>query len=101
MVVAKKHHELHEQLASIVGAKYVSDDKAVLLTYTRDVSLFPPAKPQGAIVRPGSVEEVVELVRLANQTRTPLIPMGGKASICGVPPGQPGRGIIVDMRRMA
>jgi len=26
--------------------------------------------------------------------------MGGKASMSGVPPGQPGRGIIVDMRRM-
>ena len=100
MVLAKKRHELYEELGSIVGAKYVSDDYAVLLSYTRDVSTFPPGKPQGAVVRPGSVEEVVELVRLANQTRTPLIPMGGKASISGVPPGQPGRGIIVDMRRM-
>jgi len=100
MVVAKKHHELREQLGSIVGAKYVTDDYGVLMTYTRDASVFPQQKPQGAIVRPGSVEEVVEVVRLANQTRTPLIPMGGKASISGVPPGQPGRGIIVDMRRM-
>ncbi len=101
MVVAKKHHELHEQLRSIVGAKYVTDDYSILLTYTRDASVFPAGKPQGAVVRPGSVEEVVEIVRLANQTRTPIIPMGGKASICGVPPGQPGRGIIVDMRRMS
>jgi len=100
MVIAKKHHELYEELGSIVGAKYVSDDYAVLLPYTKDMSSFPPARPQGAVVRPGSVEEVVELVRLANQTRTPLIPMGGKASLSGVPPGQPGRGIIVDMRRM-
>jgi len=100
MVVTRKHHELHEQLGRIVGAKYVSDDLDVLLSYTRDVSSFPPKKPQGAVVRPGSVDEVVELVRLANQTRTPLIPMGGKASLSGVPPGQPGRGIIVDMTRM-
>jgi len=100
MVVTRKSHELHEQLGSIVGSKYVSDEKAVLLSYTRDVSVFPPGKPQGIVVRPGSVDEVVEIVRLANQTRTPIIPMGGKASICGVPPGQPGRGIIVDMRRM-
>src|SRR4030042_1547844 len=100
MVVAKKHHELYEGLASIVGTKYGADDHAVLLSYTRDVSVFPPGKPQGAVVRPGCVEEVVELVRLANQTRTPLIPMGGKASISGVPSGQPGRGINVDMKRM-
>jgi len=100
MVVAKKHHELYEQLGSIVGAKYVTDDYGVLMTYTRDASVFPQQKPQGAVVRPGTVDEVVELVRLANQTRTPIIPQGGKASISGVPPGQPGRGIIVDMRRM-
>ncbi len=100
MVVAKKHHELYGELGSIVGAKYVSDDYAILLSYTRDMSTFPPGRPQGAVVRPGSVEEVVELVRLANQTRTPLVPMGGKATLSGVPPGQPGRGIIVDMRRM-
>jgi len=100
MVVAKKHHELYQELGAIVGAKYVSDDYGALLSYTRDMSPFPPGKPQGAVVRPGSVEEVVELVRLANQTRTPLIPMGGKASLSGVPPGQPGRGIIVDMKRM-
>ena len=100
MVVAKKHHELYGELGSIVGSKYVSDDYAVLLSYTRDMSPIPPVKPQGVVVRPGSVEEVIELVRLANQTRTPLIPMGGKASVGGCPPGQPGRGILVDMRRM-
>jgi glycolate oxidase len=100
MVVAKKHHELYSELASIVGAKYVSDELGVLLTYTRDISLFPPAKPQGVVVRPESTEQVVQIVRLANETKTPIVPMGGKASISGVPPGQPGRGIIVDMKRM-
>jgi len=100
MSLAIKHHELYKELGSIVGSKYVSDDLGVLLSYTRDISAFPAAKPQGVVVRPGSVKEVVELVRLANQTRTPLIPAGGKNSYSGVAPGQPGRGIVVDMRRM-
>jgi glycolate oxidase len=100
MEVTKKHHELYQELGAIVGTEYVSDDLAVLLPYTRDMSPFPPGKPQGVVVRPGSVEEVVELVRLANQTRIPLIPIGGKATLSGVPPGQPGRGIIIDMKRM-
>jgi len=100
MTVANKHHELYGELGSIVGTKYVSDDLPVLMSYTRDMSTFPPMRPQGVVVRPGSVDEVVELVRLANQTCTPLIPMGGKATLSGTPPGQPGRGIIVDMRRM-
>ena len=100
MVVTKKHHELYNELCSIMGHKYVSDDRAALLSYTWDMSPFPPGKPQGIVVRPGSVEEVVELVKLANQTRTPLVPIGGKATMSGVPPGQPGRGIVLDMKRM-
>ncbi len=99
MAVIRKH-ELFKELSSIVGDRYVSDDYAVLLTYTRDMSAFPATRPQGAIVSPGSVEEVVQIVRLANETRTPVIPMGGKATVSGVPPGQPGRGIIVNMRRL-
>jgi glycolate oxidase len=100
MAVVKQHHELHSQLASIVSSRYVSDDDFVLLSYTRDASICPAGRPQGIVVRPGSIEEVVDIVRLANQTRTPIVPQGGKASIAGVPPGQPGRGIIVDMKRM-
>ena len=95
----KEHHPLHKELAAIVGSEYVSDEDFVLLSYTRDISDF-PGKPQGIVVRPSCVEDVVEIVKLANLTRTAVIPMGGKASLCGVPPGQPGRGIIVDMRRM-
>jgi len=100
MVMARTHHELYQELGSIVGTQYVSDDYSVLLSYTKDTSCVPPASAQGVVARPGSTEEVVEIVRLANQTRTPLVPMGGKASISGVPRGQPGRAIIVDMRRM-
>ncbi len=100
VTVPIKHHELYKELETIVGPKYVSDERAVLLAYTRDISSFPAAKPQGIVARPGSVQEVVELVKLANHTRTPLIPMGGKNSYSGVPDGQPGRGIVVDMRRM-
>ena len=46
-MLAKKQHELYGELGSIVGAKYVSDDLAVLLPYTRDMSPMPPGKPQG------------------------------------------------------
>lgn len=95
----EKHHSLYKELAAVVGSEYVSDEDFVLRSYTRDISEF-PGKPQGIVVKPGCTEDVVEIVKLANLTRTPVIPMGGKASFSGVPPGQPGRGIIVDMRRM-
>jgi glycolate oxidase len=94
-----KHHFLYNELAAIVGSKYVSDDDYVLFAYSRDTGPY-PGKVQGIVVRPGNVEEVVEIVKLANRTRTPVIPSGGRAGIYGVPPGSPGRGIVVDMKRL-
>ena len=87
MVLARAHHELYQELQSIVGSTYVSDDYSVLLSYTKDTSCVPPASAQGVIARPGSTEEVVEIVRLANQTRTPLVPMGGKSYLPVCPRG--------------
>ena len=99
-MLRQAHHHCYDELAAIVGSKYVSDEDFALLSYTEDMTVYPPGKPQGIVVRPSCTDEVVHIVRLANQTQTPLIPMGGKVSMAGVPPGQPGRGIIVDMRRM-
>jgi glycolate oxidase len=94
-----KHHLLYRELAAIVGSKYVSDDDYVLFAYSRDTGPL-PGKMQGVVVRPANIEEVVEIVRLANRTRTPVIPSGGRAGIYGVPPGLPGLGIVVDMKRL-
>jgi FAD/FMN-containing dehydrogenase len=94
-----KRHALYSELAAIVGSKYVSDEDFVVLTYSKDAGPF-PGKVQGIVVRPGSTEEVVEIVKLANATRTPIVPRGGMAGLYGAPPGMPGRGIVVDMTRM-
>ena len=99
IVINKVHHPLYAELAAIVGPAYASDEDFVRLAYSRDTS---PAhgKVQGIVVRPASTEQVSEIVKLANLTRTPIIPSGGRASYYGVPPGLPGRGIVVDMTRM-
>lgn len=98
-VASKEHHPLYADLAGIVGEAYTSDDKFVRLAYSLDTS---PGygKVQGIVVRPAKTEQVVEIVNLANLTKTPIIPSGGRASYMGVAPGLPGRGIVVDMTRM-
>jgi len=52
-----------------------------------------------AVVRPGSTEEVVRLVKLARQHHVPLVPYGGGSGLMGgalsVRPG-----IVVDMKRL-
>ncbi len=99
IILKGSHHPLLGELSTIVGPKYCSDADFVRLAYSRDSSPA-PAQIQGIVVRPGTVEEVVNIVKLANYSRTPVVPSGGRASLYGCPPGVPGKGIVVDMTRM-
>lgn len=92
-------HKLLGPLAKIAGEEYVSDDDFVLYSYSRDSSPFPERTP-GVVVRPDSTEEVSAIVALANKTRTPIIPRGGASTVCGIPAGEPGRSIVLDLTRM-
>jgi FAD/FMN-containing dehydrogenase len=99
IVTNKVHHPLYAELSTIVGPTYTSDEDFVRITYSKDSSPA-PAQVQGIVVRPANTEQVVQIVKLANYTRTPIVPSGGRASLYGCPPGLPGRGIVVDMTRM-
>ena len=97
--VRKAHHPLYYDLAGIVGPSYTSDDDFTLEAYSRDTSPLPPNK-QGIVVRPATTDEVVDIVKLANTTKIPIVPSGGRASFYGTPKGLHGKGIVVDMTRM-
>ncbi len=95
----EKHHLLYEPLVAIVGPKYVSDEDFTLWSYSQDSGPF-PGKIPGIVVRPGTTEEISEILRLANRTNTPVVPRGGAASLFGLPHGEPGRNIVLDLTRM-
>lgn len=63
-----------EELVAIVGAENVFDDPDSLEMYSRDMSFTPPRKPD-YVVEPKNAEEVQALVKWANKTGTPLIPV--------------------------
>jgi len=65
-----------ERLAKIVGPAYVTDEQFILLTYTRDFGTQPPRWPS-FVVRPGMMQEIAEVVRLANELEIPVSPRGG------------------------
>ena len=92
------HHPLYDKLREIVGEQNVSDEEYVLIAYSRDVSPLPPHKPD-IVVRPKSVDEVVSIIELANETKTPVMATGGRASMCGACLPLKG-GIMIDMTRM-
>jgi FAD/FMN-containing dehydrogenase len=69
---------LPERLAAIVGAAHVLTDAQDLAFYSTDV--FSAGKPPVAVVRPGTIDELQAIVRLAYETASPLVVRGGGAS---------------------
>jgi len=86
------------ELAKIVGSSHVLSSN--LEEYSRDLSFAPRVEPR-CVVKPASVEEVQKVVRWANKTLTPLVPVSSGAphfrgdTIPGV-----GGAVVVDLSRM-
>ncbi len=97
--IHKAHHPLYYDLVGIAGKKYVSDDDFTLEAYSRDTGPL-PANKQGIVVRPADIDEVVDIVKLANTSKIPIVASGGRAGYYGTPRGLHGKGIVVDMTRM-
>ncbi len=89
-----------QDLADIVGKGNVAADAATLDAYAHDESFALPIKPRG-VVRPQSVEQVQSLVKWANETQTPLVPVSsGAPHFRGdTVPSVPGA-VMVDMSAM-
>lgn len=87
-----------KQLVDIFGEKRVLDDEKSLAAYSHDQS-FAPRRMPDFVVFPGTVEEVQRVVRLANETRTPLIPYSSGLNFHGAALPDHG-GIIVNLSRM-
>ena len=87
-----------QELAAIVGNDNASDDPFVLDTYSRDQSFTPPRRPN-YVARPGKVEEVQEIVRMANSHMMPVIPYSSGTNFHGGAVPNQG-GILVDLQRM-
>ena len=63
-----------EDLGAIVGSECVFDDPETLEGYSKDSSFVVSRKPD-FVVKPGSAEAVQGLVKWANETSMPLIPV--------------------------
>jgi len=86
-----------EKLGSIVGEENVSDREADLYVYSSDASVH-QARPN-VVVRPGSTEEVQDIMRYANANKVPVVPRGAGSGMSGHAVPIDG-GIVLDMKRM-
>ncbi len=89
-----------EQLAGIVGLTNVSDSPEDLEMRAKDNSFTRPMTPH-YVVYPGNNGEVQQLIKWANNTSTPLVPVSsGPPHFYGdTVPSSPGA-VIVDLSRM-
>ena len=91
---------LLDRFAAIVGPDHAlraADAVAPYLTEPRN--RFRGATP--LVLRPGSVAEVAAIVRLAAETRTPIVPQGGNTGVVGGQiPSLAGDQIVVSLSRL-
>jgi D-lactate dehydrogenase (cytochrome) len=73
---------LFARFGDIVGDKYLITDPAAQEPYlVEQRGLYHGRTP--AVLRPGSVGEVAAILKLANETRTPVVPQGGNTGLVG------------------
>lgn len=90
--------DLLSQLADIVGQDYVSNRPEDLYLYSRDPGAQKPRRAD-YVVMPRTVDEVQQILRLANQDKVPLTPMGSGLTLSALTVPLRG-GIVLDMKRM-
>ena len=89
-----------KQLAGIVGAGNVSGKTSALEEYSGSMNFVHPVRP-AYVVRPKSTEDIEKLVRLANETGTPLVPVSsGAPHLRGDTVPTLGGSVVVDLSGM-
>lgn len=96
-------------LSALIGAEYVDQSDAgraaastgwyPVETKQKQAHHGVPPRQVEAVVSPGTTDEVVRIVRWANETRTPLIPIGGASNTVGSTHPDP-HGVAVRLGRL-
>ena len=98
---------IRSELEEVVGEEFISTKESDRLVYATDWFWVPqmwldrgenPAKPE-FIIHPGSVQEVAEIIKVANAYKVPVIPYGGGSGSQGGALSIYG-GIILDLKRL-
>jgi len=85
-------------LEKIVGKENVVDDKNTLKAYSHDQSFTSPRMPDSAVFVENA-SQIQNIVKLANETLTPLIPYSSGKNLHGASIPDQG-GIMIDMSKM-
>jgi FAD/FMN-containing dehydrogenase len=90
--------ELIARFTAIVGEKYAVTEAHDIEAYVTEERRLYQGHTQ-LVLRPGSTAEVSAICKLANETRTPLVPQGGNTGLVGGQTPHHGE-VVVSLRRM-
>ena len=90
--------DLIGRFAAIVGEKYAVTDQHDIAPYVTEERMLYRGHTQ-LVLRPGTTAEVAAIARLANETRTALVPQGGNTGLVGGQTPHHGE-VVVSLRRM-
>ncbi|KQZ12825.1 hydroxyacid dehydrogenase [Mesorhizobium sp. Root554] len=92
--------ELARRFAAIVGDKYALHDQGDIEPYITERRGLWHGRTS-LVLRPGSVEEVSRIMRLATETGTPVVPQSGNTGLVGgQTPDASGREIVLSLSRL-
>ena len=99
-LISLKEDRILALLEDAVGEENVSDKDAIMVAYSRDNQwpFIPPHMPD-YVVRPKTMEEVQNVLRIANRYRIPIIPLSSGINVRGLCIPTYG-GIILELKRM-
>src|SRR5215831_19161432 len=90
--------ELIARFATIVGERYAVTDPAEIAPYLTEERGLYHGRSQ-LVLRPGSVAEVAAILKLANETKTPIVPQGGNTGLVGGQTPHQGE-VLMSLRRL-
>ncbi|MFU0506490.1 FAD-binding oxidoreductase [Pseudaminobacter sp. NGMCC 1.201702] len=91
---------LLDRFAAIVGDRHALRAESDIAPYLIEPrGRYPGVSP--LVLRPGSVDEVSRIMKLATETRTPIVPQGGNTGLVGGQvPDRSGRQIVLSLSRL-
>ncbi|MHA2070406.1 MAG: FAD-binding oxidoreductase, partial [Candidatus Thorarchaeota archaeon] len=92
-------HPLYNEIKGIVGEARVNDNQLIISAYSQDACHITAERP-GIVVMPESVEEIQAIVKLCSDSKTPLVPAGGRNGICGACLPRVPDAVMLDMVKM-
>ena len=91
---------LREQFAAIVGAEYAISDARDMAPYLSEWRGLFDGKA-AMVLRPNNAAEVAQILTLANDTNTPIVPQSGNTGLVGGQvPFETGEEIVLSLQRM-